>query len=339
MTDDAPDSVLERKAQAQRKALGVGAVSVPRALARSLSIAADALWGLGLSCDLVHHDSSAADRALRYVTPDQLLLVLETETGARGLVAVDRSLLTGLIEIQTLGKVTQFPLDDRRFTPTDAAMVAPLLNAALPRCASMLSTQPDMAHLHGFAFGALVDDLQAATLALEADAYQVLVYTINLEGETRTGRAVFCFPEPVADAMDAKGGQQGKYRAVLQLVPTRMHAVLTRIHLPLSKARALRPGDVLEISPGAVTTASLVVDGGFVAAQGKLGQLNGFRALRIGSEDPRAPRAAPSDPVLSGPDAPSPVDQGSQTATDATVLDTLPSSMDGVADAMNPLAT
>ncbi|MFP7672532.1 FliM/FliN family flagellar motor switch protein [Marivita sp. S0852] len=298
MVDDRADTVLERKAHAQRKALGVGAVSVPRALARALSIAADALWGLGLTCDLANHDTGTAERTFRQLSDDQLLILLENEAGARGLVALDRSVLTGIIEIQTLGKLTRFPLDDRDFTPTDAAMVAPLLDAALPRFASMLSLQAEMAHLHGFEFGALVDDIQTAGLTLEADAFQYLVYDIGLEDATRSGRVVFCFPEPEKTEQAQKDDPEaGKYESVLQLVPARMQAVLTRIHIPLAKAQALRPGDVLHISPNAITAATLVVEGGHVAAHGKMGQMNGFRAIRIGGQEDQTCLAAPTPPL------------------------------------------
>ena len=80
-----------------------------------------------------------------------------------------------------------------------------------------------------------------------------------------------------------------------------MQAILTRIHIPLAKVQSLKPGDVLEISANALTSASLVVDGGHVAARGKMGQMNGFRAVRIGGEDTlvRAPSSGNDEPIKS----------------------------------------
>ncbi|PRY74166.1 flagellar motor switch protein FliM [Marivita geojedonensis] len=284
MADDAPDTVLERKAQAQRKALGVGSVSLPRALGRGLSIAADALWGLSLAATPSGQDSLSLDRALARIGGDCLLILLDNETGPCALAVIDRALVTGVIEAQTLGKVTQFPTDSRPFTPTDAAMMAPLLDAALPRFVSMLAGQPEMSHLSGYGFGALVEDAQTAGLALDADQYLVVAFDISLAQDTRTGRALFLFPEPPKNPDRDSAAKTGRHAGFLGLVPARMQAVLTRIHIPLDRARALRPGDVLPISLQAVSGASLVMSGGHVVATGKLGQMNGFRAIRIGDE-------------------------------------------------------
>lgn len=311
MPDGAAESVLEKKAIAQRRALGVGAVSIHRALGRSLSIAADALWALGLTHTLKSDDLVSTDRALAQLGDDQLFIVLEKEDGPAALVTLDRQLVTGLIEVQTLGKVTRFPLDDRPFTQTDAAMMAPLVDAALPRFGSMLSSQPERAHLRGYRFGAQVDDIQTASLALEADQMHALHLDVSLAHATREGRMVFLFPEPPEEPEHPNETQRGKYEDALKMVPARMHAVLTRIHIPLAKVQALKPGDVLEISPNAVTGATLVVDGGHIAAKGKMGQMNGFRAVRIGGEPKLLHKPVP--PVEAPMNLPVPAPQTGQS--------------------------
>ena len=96
--EDTADTVLERKAIAQRRALGVGAVSVPRALGRSLSIASDALWALGLVATVRADASVPTTRALADLTDDQLLVVLKKDGAPCGLAAFDRALVTGLTE-------------------------------------------------------------------------------------------------------------------------------------------------------------------------------------------------------------------------------------------------
>lgn len=279
------ETVLQRKAHAQRKALGGGAVTMPRALGRGLSIAADALWGLGLVAVSSGDDVMTPDRAIARLGDDQLLIILEHDTGPVGLVALDRELVTGFIEVQTLGKVTRFPNDTRAYTPTDAAMMAPLLDAALPRFASMLAGQPDMAHLQNYVFGALVEDAQIAGLALEAEQYQLTAFDVSLAQDARTGRAIFLFPAPPKPIEKEPLSETGKHAAVLKLAPARMQAILTRIHIPLDKAQALKPGDVLNISSQAMSSATLVMSGGHVVARGKLGQMNGFRAIRVAAEE------------------------------------------------------
>ena len=284
MNDTVTDTVLQRKAQAQRKALGGGAWSVSRALGRALSIAADALWGLGLVPRITCDDIMPVDLAMSRLGPDHLIVVLENDSGARGLATFDRDIVTGFIDVQTLGRVTRFPADARAYTPTDAAMTAPVIDAALPRFASMLSTQPEMAHLQDYRFGALVEDAQTAGLVLDADMYHVIEFDTALAQDTRSGGVVFMFPEPKKAGETGGAPGPGKHEAVLKLAPVRMQAVLTRIHLSLDKAQALRPGDRLSLAAGAMTSAALVLSGGHEVARGKLGQMNGFRAIRIGTE-------------------------------------------------------
>ena len=305
MADGSADTVLERKAQAQRQALGVGTISISRALGRSLSIAADALWALGLASRVFKDEILGMDRALNRVSEDQLLVILEKDGSPCALASFDRALVTGLIEVQTLGKITRMPLDDRPYTQTDAAMMAPLVDAALPRFASMLAGQPDLVHVHGYGFGALVDDIQTAGLVLDAQAFHTISLELSLAQDTRAGRAVFLFPQhDIAKGKDAAGaGNKGKHEAVMKLVPARMQAVLTRIHVPLSKAQALKPGDVLDISSEAINAVTLVVEGGHVAAKGKLGQMNGLRAVRIGEgpallHAPNPPEGSSTQPAV-----------------------------------------
>lgn len=303
MTETATDTVLQRKAHAQRKARGGGAWSLPRALGRALSIAADALWGLAFLQTTRADHTMSADKALSRLDSDDLLVVLGHETGLCGLVAFSRDIVTGLIDVQTLGRVTQFPADARAYTATDAAMTAPLVDAALPRFASMVSTQPDMAHLKTYRFGALVEDVATAGLALEAETYRVTEFDVSLAQDMRKGRVVFLFPEPAKTDELSDDSHPGKHEAVLKLAPVRMQAVLARIHIPLDRAQALRPGDVVPLSSSVTTTASLVLAGGHTVARGKLGHMNGFRAIRIGDEaqtlhrpDPVVPTPAPEQP-------------------------------------------
>ena len=96
MTEDAAETVLERKATAQRRALGVGSVSLPRALGRALSLAADALWGMGLAARSTDDGVMRAERAVDRIDDAALLVLLENEVGPCGLAAIDREVVTGI---------------------------------------------------------------------------------------------------------------------------------------------------------------------------------------------------------------------------------------------------
>lgn len=345
MPDAAAETVLERKVAAQRRALGAGSVSVPRALGRSLSLAADSLWALGLHVTAREETALTAARALATLSGDQLLVVLDREDGPPALMAFDRALVTGVTEVQTLGRVTRLALEERPYTATDAAMLAPLIDAALPRFSSMLTGQPERAHLQGYRFGALVEDVQAAGLALDRDRYAVLRFEVSLGQELRTGAVIAILPD--ADPRQSEEGEAnrtGKYETAMKLVPARLQAVLTRIHIPLERAQALKPGDILEISQDALSSATLVVDGGHVAARGRMGQINGFRAIRIGTDAPLSQQSdtAPRDmakgaPVPVGPPAPVSVPALQTVRLDEVGMDlSLDSLAAGVSDPADP---
>lgn len=284
-------SVLGLKASAQRRAREATAMSLSKALRRGLSRAAEDLWGLGLAARLSSEDTLDQDGCLDRLAETDLLVVLDGPEGRTGLACFDAAFVTGLIEVQTFGKVASFPPEERRYTATDAAMMAPLLDHALPVFADLASSLPEGSQAAGYAFGAQVEDRLAASVMLNAPFYTVLTFDIDLANGTRHGRAVFVLPQSDADGVDTAGKQgaaSGKYAESLKLVPARMQAVLTRIHLPLSRAATLKPGDVLDLSISALSTTSLVIEGGHVIARGKLGQMNGLRAVRLGNADRHA---------------------------------------------------
>ena len=59
------------------------------------------------------------------------MVLLDGPCGARGAVRIDTALLAALIEMQTTGRVTGRAFGGRAVTRTDAAIAAPLIDAAL----------------------------------------------------------------------------------------------------------------------------------------------------------------------------------------------------------------
>ncbi|ETX26674.1 FliM/FliN family flagellar motor C-terminal domain-containing protein, partial [Roseivivax isoporae] len=95
-------------------------------------------------------------------------------------------------------------------------------------------------------------------------------------------------------------------------LPARIDAVLCRLRLPYATLEALAPGALLPLPPGALDMAELVAGGRHVVTRGRLGQMNGLRAIRV-SEATGAARAAAqrAAAALAGPsDADAPADEG-----------------------------
>lgn len=260
-------------------------MSLAKALRRALSRTADVLWDLALVTQSVSVEMLDQDGVVEALTPGDLLILLDGPDGALGLALIDRQVMTGLIEVQTIQQVTQMPLDaERLLTPTDAAMMAPLLDGALDRLAGNLEDHPLHGQLQGYRFGAMVEDARTVSLLLDDAAYRTFNAEIDLALGRRRGLLKLILPERKprrgADAPPADDAP-GPHEELLSRVPAKLNAVLTRVKLPLAKARDLKPGDLLPLPPDALERVEVTAGPGHLVARGRLGKMNGLRAVRL----------------------------------------------------------
>ncbi len=228
MGDAARQDVLGQKASASRRAFEARAMSPAKALRRALSRTADVLWELPLVTQGVQQEMLDQDGCLEVLAPGLLLLLMEGPDGVRGLVSVDREIMTGMIEIQTISKVTRMPIEDRPLTPTDAAMMAPLIDGALERFETNLEGHPDLAQLSGYRFGAMVEDARTAGLLLEATSFRAFRVTLDLDTGTRRGDMQIILPirKLATVAQEPDSPQPGPHEQRMMLVPARIEVVL-----------------------------------------------------------------------------------------------------------------
>lgn len=283
-------NVLSRKAEAARRAFEARAMSPAKALRRALSRTADVLWDLALVAHAVDQEHLDQDGVVAQLPPEALLLLLDGPDGVVGFVTLDRDLVTGLTEVQTMLQVTQMPAEPRPFTATDAAMTAPLLDGTLERFARFLEDHPLRPQIEGFRFGAMLEDARAAGMLLDAPGYMVFRATLDLALGRRRGELRLFLPERPGARRAGPPGQPGAHEQKMGLLPAQMRAVLGALRLPLNKAQALRPGDLLPLSPDMLDAVTLHAGPGAPVAGGRLGQINGMRAVRLSW-----PRVAPQD--------------------------------------------
>ncbi|EPX85622.1 FliM/FliN family flagellar motor switch protein [Salipiger mucosus] len=342
MGDAAIQDVLGQKATAARRALEARAMSPAKALRRALSRTADVLWDLALVTHGVSQEILDQDGVIDLLPHDSLLLLLDGPEGAIGLAAVDREVMTGLIEVQTILQVTQMPIEDRALTQTDAAMMTPMIDGTMERLARYLQEHPLCPQIEGYRFGAMIEDARAAGLLLDAAGYRAFRVSVDLALGRRRGELMFILPErPENGARGAEvdsPGEPGPHEARMKLLPVRMDAVLCRLTLSLREAEALRPGDLLPLPPEALQGVLLHAASGEAVAGGRLGQLNGMRAVRLtwpeGAGDGEAgqsgarPEEEPSGagylsavPEATAEEAPFPFDNQEDVAEEAMAAD------------------
>ena len=287
MTAQDTASVIHRKARAARDGSDARAMSPAKALRLAVARAADTLLDLALTVATVEQRRVSLAQVAETVADEGLILLLDGAGGARGALALDAQMMAALIEVQTTGKVRSGAAPARRATRTDAAMVAPLVDAVLDGVDSEMLAEVEGYVPRGFRFGDRVEDRRALGLVLDAPDFDVFRVTADLGPGVRTGRLDLLVParRPLAAKTGTRTDANAPARALMSDValgaPVVLDAVMARITLPLREACALSRGQVLALTPESLGAIQVTGAGAHLVAEARLGQLNGWRALRL----------------------------------------------------------
>lgn len=291
--------VLHRKVHQGTRRRDANVVLPPRALRLALARVAEDLWGLAVTSQGISQEMLDQEGAVSRLGVDDLILVLTAPDGSHAIAAVDRAVLAALIEVQTLGCVSDQAFDDRPYTTTDAAMVWLYLDRVIAGFAATLQAHPMAPLAAGLRFEERAVDPRTAALFMDAAQYHAMTAAVEIDGGRRRGDVRLLLPLRHVKAPASAAEARGSHAATMRMLPAPVQAVLGRVTVPLSRACALRPGDLLSLPDGILDMAELVAVGGHVVAKGRLGQLNGFRAIRLSfpsgnparAEDAPAPEA------------------------------------------------
>lgn len=287
--------ILRRKARTAREEHQARVMSPSRAMRLGIARAADEAFELSLTATSVQLGMAAQAEAISRFHDDRLLILLDGPAGAVGAAAIDLPILAGLIEQQTMGVVLSRSPDLRPPTETDAALVAPLLDASLAEFAQNLTGEEEEAWARGFRFGAMVEEARMLGLLLEAADFHVFHIELDMCGGAKQGEMVLALPVPEPEplqcdepaceggvpALTTPGCPKRLGQGALLVAEAPMQAVLHRMRLPLAKVTELRVGDTLSFPREAIAKTRLEVGQGEVMCSGRLGQVGGFRAVKI----------------------------------------------------------
>jgi len=304
------EKVIHRKARPSRDGCEQRAMSSAKALRLSLARAADTLFDLALTVATVEQQRARLDRIDDILQEDGLILLLDGSGGARGAVCLDQQMMAALIEVQTTGRVRKGNAQPRQPTRTDAAMMAPLVDALMDGIDTEMGAEVDGYQPRGFCFGDRVDDLRSLTLTLDAPAFEHFRVTVDLGPGAKTGCLDLLLPvradPPKRTAASDRGAPDTAQMGDVVLgAPIVLDAVLARLTLPLREACALKPGQTLPLDRETLTATRLVTAGGHLVAEARLGQVNGWRALRLVSAH-AAPLPDFAEPAPRADDTPGP---------------------------------
>lgn len=302
MVTSEANSALRRKTDTNRDVESTAGRSAAGALRLGIARAAANLFDLAVSVIGIRQSRVDQDAVGKYLSDERLLILLDGPPGLTGALVLDRALMVALIQQQTMGRVTAKAPDDRPFTATDAAMIAPLVDATLERAAKLAEQPADIQCLSGFRFGARVEDKRSALLAMDADAYRTFDLTLEVDGGPLQGEMCLILPEPKPQAETARDTSTAQDSPTLGhaigVARADLIAVISRVCVPLSELSKMQPGDLLPLVQERLDRIELVSIAGHRVAVGRLGQTGGLRALRL--NEIRAPIQGDRDTFASG---------------------------------------
>lgn len=292
--------------------------SLQRAAATAAARAASRAQGLQVSGDSITAGVVTLAE-LPEVLPEGALLALVEGGGERlGVVALCPAMLASLIEMQAVGRVSARPAGTRRPTRTDAAMAAGFINLLLGELAGGLQALPQGEALGGLRYASYLDDPRPLGLMLEDGSFHSLTLRLRLgAGGERTGTIFIAVPGPApVEARPAAASpalppmappaERRTLAAAVRHAPVPLQAVLCRKSLTLRELRALTPGAVLALPRGALEEVQVETGAGQVVASGRLGEADGFFAVRLsgGSAQPPVPVVSTGEPPMADLDGP-----------------------------------
>lgn len=313
---------LARRAQVVPVAVAVAA-SPPtpaRLAATAAAQAARAMAGLVLACEGSGGGLCSLAELPELLPEQPLLAIIEGGADRLGVVALSPGMMAALIEMQTLGRLSTTAPEVRLPTRADAALAADFIDAML----AGLNGTAEGAALSGFRYASHLADPRPLALMLEDRGFRTLRLDLRLGpmGE-RDGVIFLALPlphdaprlaPPAAEAEDAGDAPvaaplpaRKTLAGAMRAAPISLGAILCRRRISLAELRALAPGAMLALPRQALTEARLETGNGRLLAHGKLGEADGFHALRLLDRRPDAPsRPRMEEPPigdLSQPDA------------------------------------
>ena len=219
----------------------------------------------------------------------QLLFLIAGPQETRGVAIVDAMLVGGVVEYMTTGRVVHAPPEERAPSRTDAIMLGELLDGILSAMDKELQGSVNQPPVTGFRSTVLLDDARAVSMALEDVPYHRFDLSIDLADGAKTGEMWLFFPKLVVGA-GADAGQQIKkwgdaWQAHVNCIPARIDAVLHKFSMPLDELQNLQVGSLIPVPAEQVGAVRLTGSDHNAVAVGKLGRADGFRAVRISSQD------------------------------------------------------
>jgi flagellar motor switch protein FliM len=298
--------IIRKKVAAGRSNQPEGGPGADRAWRLALARAANDILALPLEVARLSVNRRSLAELLELAPERALIAVLEGPAEGLGILMLSPPVLSAMIEMQTIGRVSSSAPPVRKPTRTDASMVADMIDQALQELESGLESDPDLIWAGGFNYASFLDDPRPLGLLLEEEHYRVIQAELRLGNGAKSGGVMLALPAegrgrapkpaptatpaPVAAALFSKALSDQVMRTEADIA-----AILHRFTVPLSFVMALKTGDLVPLSTAALDRIVLEGLDGRPLASGRLGQNRGMRAVRLAPQ--AAAETAPSTEI------------------------------------------
>jgi flagellar motor switch protein FliM len=200
---------------------------------------------------------------------------------------LDPQVVAALIEMQTTGRVVPRPAEPRAPTRTDAIMCADFIDRLLELIDRRAAeAELDVAPaISGFRYGLALAETRAIGLALEDIPYRAFGFDVDLGRGAKSGSVQLLLPfDPPGVARTGHAEAAAFAEAMrAQVLETQavLSATLLRRRMSLAEVTGLEVGSRLHLPRAALSSITVEALDGTVVAAGRLGQMNGHRAVRL----------------------------------------------------------
>ncbi|MEJ1997501.1 MAG: FliM/FliN family flagellar motor switch protein [Maritimibacter sp.] len=240
--------------------------------------------------------------------PDPCLLgLIEGPEGRFGMVILDAQSIAALIEIQTTGRVIERAAEARAPTRTDAVMCADFIDKML----ELIEVNAAEAELEvapaitGYRYAMALADTRAITMTLENMPYRRFEFSVDFALGAKSGVVQILMPFDPPGVKHDSSAEDAAFTGALQQqvmdAEVTLSTTLLRRELTVAEVAEFTIGTLIPVPREALSEITVEGTDGTVVGKGRLGQVGGFRAVRLCGDDmAAAPPAAMSGAMAGG---------------------------------------
>jgi flagellar motor switch protein FliM len=254
MSDEDLISAMRRKAGVGRPPPDVTVMSAAKALRLAVVKAAEEATGMVMQVTDVREELTSTSRLPDVIPDHSLLALLEGPENTYGLAVFSLAVTTSVVEQMTTGNVQKHPPEDRKPTSTDSVMCFELIDSMLAFFEQIVAEAVDPPVVEGYRAAAQLSETRSIPIAFDDIRYRMYRLSVDMGRGLRNGEIMFIYPASRPKPKPEPG-------------------------MPSDVAN-LEVGMTIPIPHEALSRVEVVADGHRVS-QGRLGQVNGYRAVRV----------------------------------------------------------